>query len=1575
MKKLIELFSKLPPQVKVLIAMAGLGSPAAVFYVIRKVLFPHWSSAKAFIAMAIFMIGIVLLGSLVVWLFNRGSKKRRDGLAGKLVEDTEKAPSSMDVRAKVKANNQKFVEAVRDMRKNLKVDVYDLPWYIVLGDSGCGKTRLINEGDLTFSAGKPEGYQLGTLDYNWWFTEDAVFIDMAGRLCNPQEDSDRREWLGVLDTLGKYRKGFPINGVIACVSAESLLRDSPEKQEQDANTMLERLRDLQQKLGVTFATYFVITKCDLIPGFMQFFDRTDRDATFKHQMFGWSRPGTFDERYDPDRFSTDFDAMYGRLSDWRLRRLNDDADESELGWAYIFPEQFRELREPLDIYVRKLFPLLKNPKGIKNLVFRGVYFTSATQQGAVILDHLKDRLGDDAGNVPLLEDLYPRPKPHFVKDLLFKKVFPEHGLVFRNEEQVHKNKRLARVVQVGNVVMAVVLFGLLGLSFHKFKGVVSEPTTHAIESRNRAIYDGNPKAALELSAQLGGDAAKMSQGNWVLSVLGWGSAQTLVGNLRSIRQRVFEEGVLRPCLMDVEQGLAQAPPPEATLDQIKERERSLIEYTTWCAASDTALPPKDVQSDFFRRSPALPDGFLATNRESLLKPRPGEKLDPIAQCLESIRARHAGGTALSKSLLVDYFNAPERVAQIQKSVEGLEEYYRPIARLEAGKADRELSDWMTLRTSWPAMMQRYTGMLQQTEGKRDTDWDAESFSKLTDSLFTDAKGSGRVLLADFEQTNASKVHVPTVKQKLIDVADRWGKLAAGLTGIVAERTDEEASRFAPVKTAATKLKTNLDETLIKAVAAPGGTDMPARVDAVHQQYQHIVAVDGATQHLALADSARKVRDVLAQIQQYVAATGPLDLTGKPQKEWRELLRAGAKATTTAPADLVVVPTTPTEWNEPKLKSFAADMGVLSGRQQRTRLLDAIQARLGGLGDLGWAALYDEACLMLPKQHYTLEMQACGARGGTGTVPRPTDAAPKKQLTDEEAMLYGSPTGPAIEPDKAVSPVLEPVRPGEGQMPSAAYPEFWAQAYADYYLLVAGLRNVKDTDYLRSNRKPVQECMDQAAAMFQRYHSQYVRSWNRGYEVKAGELQELLKTLGRAQEWNVFALQFEQSQMNRLGSEAARLELLLGPALSQLLSATQWLGFSPARRSFLQGIEEVARFGKPDWAYGQFAVPAVQTTPPRLDRPGDTPWDLVSARVSTEWGKLVRQFADNADVQAGRGDYKTIEWGGVARARTECRIEDEAISAGLVEVEERAKALLSKRLTDILLAIQTEKLGAQVPLDDLGWPYLKDEPTRPLNTLALERFRGFLAAVAQAKANTAPLEKGLENTGGYAERQVFYAQCSAWADFVYGENGLAKLQAARTPPPQDLEITSIEWIDPFETGADPGAPKDYQDTPQHFYRNIRLNLGLTKINDVDDDPEALPTSAGDRREKRDRYIKGSRQVQALWKWPSTVRLSWQYKDGTRIKSDAYADVEIGMGEGNELALCAYLCRKDLRERHKGREFLVEHSAEIKPAKGEITAVGFRLAFNLDREIPEPIKPIAAVKLGEPGGGARNVAAKN
>ena len=207
MGKFVKMFKGLPPEMRMMLMMVGLGSPVGAIYFLQR-FFPHTPMWQIILYVGLAVAGIALLAFIISKIFGRGKKKRSNKMANELASDSTAGPSKVDASAAIKSNNEKFFKAVRDMRKEAHISVYDLPWYVVIGDSGCGKTFLVNNGGLTFSLGKPEGYQLGTLNYNWWFTEDAVFIDMAGRLCNPQDDGARRGGEAFPTAVSKGSRGF-----------------------------------------------------------------------------------------------------------------------------------------------------------------------------------------------------------------------------------------------------------------------------------------------------------------------------------------------------------------------------------------------------------------------------------------------------------------------------------------------------------------------------------------------------------------------------------------------------------------------------------------------------------------------------------------------------------------------------------------------------------------------------------------------------------------------------------------------------------------------------------------------------------------------------------------------------------------------------------------------------------------------------------------------------------------------------------------------------------------------------------------------------------------------------------------------------------------------------------------------------------------------------------------------------------------------------------------------------------------------------------------------------------------------
>jgi len=443
-------FFKLPPAVRMMLALLGFGSLAAILFRFM----PGIRSRKGLIVMAIiFGVGLVLF--LVYWLFRRMFRRKKSGELGTALES--QGPSRGDIAEQEKIYREKFHSKLADLKAN-GLSVYHLPWFVLMGEPGCGKTAsLINSG-LDFPLGKDEvpGFG-GTRNYNWWFSNEAVILDTAGRIAFQEEGTtDKVEWEYFVKLLRRYRPRCPINGVIIAIPADKLLRDSSEERAQKATILRERLRQVHQLLGVRFPTFVLVTKMDLAGGFSEFFEEIRVDLQQRNQMFGWSRSGEFQEAYDPADFLGAFDTLYYRVRDWGMRYLQRKATDEELGLIVTFPESFRQLRDPLNDYVSTIFqksPLLEPP------FFRGFYFTSAVQEGAPIFDvFARSSVGRAIAERPAKA---VDSKAFFIHDLYANKVFPEQGLVFRSAKHVTVNKRMRRIVWIGSAAMILIMLGCL----------------------------------------------------------------------------------------------------------------------------------------------------------------------------------------------------------------------------------------------------------------------------------------------------------------------------------------------------------------------------------------------------------------------------------------------------------------------------------------------------------------------------------------------------------------------------------------------------------------------------------------------------------------------------------------------------------------------------------------------------------------------------------------------------------------------------------------------------------------------------------------------------------------------------------------------------------------------------------------------------------------------------------------------------------------------------------------------------------------------------------------------------------
>ncbi len=1604
MNKLLGMYNKLPREIRLMVGMAGLATPIGIIFFMQRYLFkgaPIWLITLGVAA----VIGVLsLLGWGISRLFGRASRKRTKKLESDLAGEAEAGRVSMDLRAAVKSNNEKFFTAIKDMRK-LGISVYDLPWYIVIGDSGCGKTKLINEGGLTFSTGKPEGYQLGTLNYNWWFTEDAIFVDMAGRLCNPQEDADRREWESFLRTIATGRRGYPINGVLCCVSAEHLLQESPEQHEADANTLLERLRDLQNKLGVTFATYLVVTKCDKIVGFMQFFDRAERDITIKNQIFGWSRPGDFGELRDPELFSSDFDGVYSRLNELRLRRLNDEVDEFELGMAYSFPEEFRQLKEPLLTYVRALFPAIKSPRAVKNLIFRGVYFTSATQQGGLILRHLAERLGADvADQFPPLESMYPRPRPHFVKDLLFRKVFPEHGLVFRNEQEVVRNRKLARLLTVGTAAIGVALVTLLVVSAVQFGRLIADPREHAGQSRG--VVEQPLTAAFEHARTLDRDVSTLRASKWPLFLsLGIGASRP-ANDLSTIQLRVFERGVLRRALESADHalrtgGVGVLPAGDRVSIPFDAFRGALREYLRWhgCAWS-ASVPQGALEADSFQ---TLCGAASATPGVAALLSEQG--LEQTRRYFSAIGDRR--GWSHPAMLLRDGGFDP--AATIRAAVAALHEYLSAYATLTETNPDPLIAEWMRLRAACARIDAAYSAILSAAESPIETQEQLESFAQVFGEHYT----AFQQALAELTWKGprpGTYLRIALLRDALRgqlanwrgyqqELLDAYGTCGGSLEGAPdgSGVSPEVSAGVQAVRTLVAGDGANLRglqrvlwENLVAAGLAEEraydpeyfGEAFDKLVREVDDAYGHILAVarageSPADDRLALTtDLTDTVGGVLARVHERLAG-GTGGRAPETPGEWLAVFQelfdpalAGGAAVLSAE----VLERLDPRWQRARLERLNNTYLGLISKSRATALLEKMEtllepSRTWGLAELAprWREPQSSA--------YTI---AIPMAPDAAPAPR-EEAAPSAPPPKAPAGLppLGRPTVPPAGPRPAEPPRPAPDLPrtvglaGAGQIPGCASPDFLNDRARECVQLMWCLGHLEPRQYFaRAGETPPrnQRCLGLLEASWKQYCEAYVDQWKVAYESKS--LSELARVTRVSTSWEALASQFQTSPGRAQVDERAVVRDEFQPALTQALQALPWAlysardGWQPdpqdpyygaQNRRVLETYNGALRDRWPGAAFARNARTAETTAAPNLQ-----PWERVSEEFAQRWrdwctaagaaAPLPRRF-DSSTLPT----FAPIRWDEITKLQDETGLQDERITGAIVAFQKTAQDLLNAELTGRFCAIQADTLGDVAPYE--GWPYTVAQGSgmTALETVPFDQFARLLNLVHQADETLKPLEQGLpEDDPVRRARRTFVEACARWREFL-------RLSPQGAAVPLELEVSTADPV-----GA-PYGQERVDDSAQHWYARVRLALGLEwqKVaGQAGTDPLVFETVAE----------AWGRPVRTVWKWTTSLEqpdISFELVDG--IESErGFVSPRINaraLGRNSALALCAFLHRYGVY--HDGNwvvtfgirladAFTAAGKSDLiprLPEPGWTVGMKFYLRLSPGRELPDPIVKLA------------------
>ncbi|KZS55081.1 type VI secretion system membrane subunit TssM [Rhizobium anhuiense] len=391
------------------------------------------------------LIGIIIAAWFAYLVFTTIRDRRRDKKLVEGIERDAEAEAAASQQAEVGEIHNRLKEALQLLRRITKKRfgyIYELPWYVIFGAPGSGKTTALTNSGLKFPLGDALGSNSvqgigGTRNCNWWFTDEAILIDTAGRYTT-QDDLNgaaKAGWEGFLGLLRKYRRSQPINGALVTLSIGDLLTRDPEAQREEVRAIRQRLSELDELLHARVPVYLLLTKADLLTGFVEFFDgfnKSDREQV-------WGTTFGLDESYKaanlPERFMEEFALQQQRVDAMLIERLQQEPNPELRGRIFRFPAELTSLKERLHEVVTEL---CSGSKLVEAPLLRGIYFASGTQR-------------DETVAVPRMRRSYFLPR-------LFKDViFGEASLVARDKRLSGRQLLFRRAAYASAVLLLAVV--------------------------------------------------------------------------------------------------------------------------------------------------------------------------------------------------------------------------------------------------------------------------------------------------------------------------------------------------------------------------------------------------------------------------------------------------------------------------------------------------------------------------------------------------------------------------------------------------------------------------------------------------------------------------------------------------------------------------------------------------------------------------------------------------------------------------------------------------------------------------------------------------------------------------------------------------------------------------------------------------------------------------------------------------------------------------------------------------------------------------------------------------------------
>jgi type VI secretion system protein ImpL len=428
-------------------------------------------------ALPFLLVGTVLLvAALVLWIASvvrraHEAAEFEGATPGKTADGDAAQVPEIDLDGLHLKLRRSFRDGLKRLREIRGRDArYEVPWILVAGEPGSGKTAAL-EGcglDRPFDPQAPGNEPASTRDpLRWEFFDEGLALDLKGDFFLRADGSTYEDgWAHFLRLLAQHRGQRPIDGLVLTLPA-SVLRGAPAREQAATRgeVVSRRLREMQKALGVRIPVYLLVTRCDVLPGFASMAAQLPDSA--RDEAFGWASPQHVDAAFRAEWVDQAVESIHADLLGTQAELLAEATDPDGI---FQLPGEVKGMGPGIRAFLEEVF---RESVYHESFFFRGLYFSGTADPAAALTAAAVDAPAD-VTDIPAVHDqdadgiddgaLAVEPalaRPVFLRDFLGAKVFAERNLARRAEGGRFGRDRRVLAAQAAMALLIVV--GGLGL--------------------------------------------------------------------------------------------------------------------------------------------------------------------------------------------------------------------------------------------------------------------------------------------------------------------------------------------------------------------------------------------------------------------------------------------------------------------------------------------------------------------------------------------------------------------------------------------------------------------------------------------------------------------------------------------------------------------------------------------------------------------------------------------------------------------------------------------------------------------------------------------------------------------------------------------------------------------------------------------------------------------------------------------------------------------------------------------------------------------------------------------------------